>query len=129
MTRSFGTYERDARVGALVFILPAVMTDSPIAAVYYLALAFFFLELTNAVLWTLPLDIAGKYAGTAGGIMNTGFGIAGIISPVVFGWLIQRTGRYELPFFISAGLLLIGAVCCFGIDPTKKIQDAAVLPV
>ena len=116
-------------VGALVFILPAVMTDSPIAAVYYLALAFFFLELTNAVLWTLPLDIAGKYAGTAGGIMNTGFGIAGMISPVVFGWLIQRTGRYELPFFISAGLLLIGAVCCFGIDPTKKIQDAAVLPV
>ena len=50
MTRSFGTYERDARVGALVFILPAVMTDSPIAAVYHLALAFFFLELTNAVL-------------------------------------------------------------------------------
>jgi ACS family D-galactonate transporter-like MFS transporter len=114
-------------VGALVFILPAVMTNSPVRAVYYLALAFFFLELTNAVLWALPLDIAGKYAGTAGGIMNTGFGIAGMISPVVFGFLIERTGRYELPFFISAGLLLIGAVCSFGIDPAKKIQDPAAL--
>ena len=63
------------------------------------------------MLWTLPLDIAGSYAGTAGGIMNTGFGVAGMISPVVFGVLIERTGHYELPLFISAGLLLVGAVC------------------
>ena len=39
--------------GALVFIAPAMRTDVPVEAVYYLALAFFFLELTNAVLWTL----------------------------------------------------------------------------
>ena len=81
------------------------MTGSALGAVSLLAAAFFFLELTNAVLWTLPLDIAGPYAGTAGGIMNTGFGVAGMISPIVFGVLIQRTGRYELPLFISAALL------------------------
>jgi sugar phosphate permease len=107
--------------GAFAFIMPAIVTGSAIGAVYLLAAAFFFLELTNAVLWTLPLDIAGRYAGTAGGIMNTGFGVAGMISPVVFGVLIQRTGRYELPFFISAGLLLVGALCSLGIDPTVKV--------
>jgi ACS family D-galactonate transporter-like MFS transporter len=107
--------------GAFAFIMPAIVTGSAIGAVYLLAAAFFFLELTNAVLWTLPLDIAGRYAGTAGGIMNTGFGVAGMISPVVFGVLIQRTGRYELPFFISAGLLLVGALCSLGIDPTLKV--------
>ena len=89
--------------GAFAFIVPAIVTGSALGAVYLLAAAFFFLELTNAVLWTLPLDIAGQYAGTAGGMMNTGFGVAGMISPVVFGVLIQRTGHYELPFFISAG--------------------------
>ena len=47
--------------------------------------------------------------------MNTGFGVAGMISPLVFGVLIQRTGRYELPFFISAGLLLVGALCSLNI--------------
>jgi len=113
------------QAGALVFIVPAMLTETPLWAVCDLALAFFFLELTNAVLWTLPLDIAGKYAGTAGGIMNTGFGIAGMISPVVFGWMIQRTGRYELPFFLSAGLLLVGAMCSFGIDPTRKVLEPA----
>ena len=44
--------------GAFAFILPAIATGSALGAVYLLAAAFFFLELTNAVLWTLPLDIA-----------------------------------------------------------------------
>src|SRR5262245_19239847 len=107
--------------GAFAFIVPAIITDSALGAVCLLAAAFFFLELTNAVLWTLPLDIAGPYAGTAGGMMNTGFGIAGMISPVVFGMLIERTGRYELPLFISAALLLVGALCSLRIDPTLKV--------
>jgi ACS family D-galactonate transporter-like MFS transporter len=108
--------------GALAFLVPAIITESALAAVYLLAAAFFFLELTNAVLWTLPIDIAGRFAGTAGGIMNTGFGVAGMISPVVFGVLIQRTGRYEAPLFISAGLLLVGALCTLGIDPMLKVE-------
>ena len=108
--------------GAFAFIVPAIVTASAFGAVSLLAAAFFFLELTNAVLWTLPLDIAGRYAGTASGMMNTGFGVAGMISPVVFGVLIERTGRYELPFFISAGLLLVGALCALGIDPTRRVE-------
>jgi len=110
--------------GAFAFIVPAVVTGSALGAVCLLAAAFFFLELTNAVLWTLPLDIAGEHAGTAGGMMNLGFGVAGMISPVVFGVLIQRTGRYELPMFISAALLLAGAVCSLRIDPTATIRIA-----
>jgi ACS family D-galactonate transporter-like MFS transporter len=108
--------------GAFAFIVPAIVTGSALGAVCLLAVAFFFLELTNAVLWTLPIDIAGQFAGTAGGMMNTGFGIAGMISPIVFGVLIQRTGRYELPLFISAALLLVGALCSLKIDPTLKVQ-------
>ena len=108
--------------GAFAFIVPAVITGSAMTAAYLLTAAFFFLELTNAVLWTLPLDIAGQHAGTAGGMMNTGFGVAGMISPVVFGMLIQRTGRYDLPLFLSAALLLVGAICSLRIDPTMKVE-------
>jgi nitrate/nitrite transporter NarK len=111
--------------GALVFVMPAIYTTSAITAVLLLSASFFFLELTNAVLWSLPIDIAGRYAGTAGGMMNTGFGVAGMISPVVFGFLIQSTGSYELPFLISAGLLGVGALCSLLIDPTKRIGEPA----
>jgi ACS family D-galactonate transporter-like MFS transporter len=109
--------------GALVFILPAIYAATAVAAVMLLSAAFFFLELTNAVLWTLPIDIAGPFAGTAGGMMNTGFGIAGMISPAVFGLLIDRTGSYELPFLISAGLLGVGVVCAIFVDPTRKVWE------
>jgi ACS family D-galactonate transporter-like MFS transporter len=109
--------------GALTFILPAIYTETALTAVLLLAASFFFLELTNAVLWSLPIDIAGKYAGTAGGMMNTGFGVAGMISPAVFGFLIQRTGSYEIPFLISAGLLAVAALCSFWIDPTNKLRE------
>jgi sugar phosphate permease len=107
--------------GALAFMLPAIVTGNALGAVCLLGAAFFFLELTNAVLWTLPLDIAGPYAGTAGGIMNTGFAVAGMISPVVFGILIERTRQYEMPLFISAGFLLLGAICSLAIDPTRTV--------
>ncbi|HUW38806.1 MAG TPA: MFS transporter [Rhodocyclaceae bacterium] len=112
--------------GSLVFVVPAVYTGSPMMAVFLLSASFFCLELTNAVLWSLPIDIAGKFAGTAGGMMNTGFGVAGMISPLVFGFLIDKTGSYQLPFLISAGLLAIGAACALLIDPTKKLEDEVV---
>ncbi|GAC1523666.1 MAG: MFS transporter [Collimonas sp.] len=115
--------------GALIFILPAIYTKTPLTAVFLLAASFFFLELTNAVLWSLPLDIAGKFAGTAGGMMNTGFGVAGMISPAAFGFLIERTGSYEVPFLISAGLLGVAAVCSLWIDPTNKIKDEPHDPI
>ena len=116
--------------GALVFILPVVGTSDPIVAVALLSASFFFLELTNAVLWSLPMDIAGAYAGTAGGMMNTGFGVAGMISPLAFGFLIQTTGSYQVPFLASAGLLAIGIVGALFIDPMRKVGDAppAALP-
>jgi sugar phosphate permease len=108
--------------GSLAFLVPMVSTANPIHAVIFLSGSFFFLEITNPVLWTLPLDIAGKYAGTAGGMMNTGFGIAGMVSPVVFGYLIMRTGSYSLPFMISAGLLVLGIVAACFINPARTVE-------
>lgn len=108
--------------GSLAFLVPMVNAPSPIAAVWFLTGSFFFLEITNPVLWTLPLDIAGKYAGTAGGMMNTGFGIAGMTSPVVFGYLIQETGSYNVPFTISAALLAVGAFAALFIDTSKTVE-------
>jgi len=108
--------------GALAFVLPVSKTESAMTAVYLLSASFFCLELTNAVLWSLPLDIAGKFAGTAGGMMNTGFGIAGMVSPVIFGLLIDQTGSYDLPFMITAGLLALGVVCSLFIDPTRHCE-------
>lgn len=112
--------------GAALCIVPVIYIRDINTAVILLAAAFFLIELTNAVLWTLPLDIAGKYGGTAGGMMNTGFGVAGIVSAPVFGYLYDRTGSYNVPFLLSAGLLVIGAISSLFIDPTRTVTDLAV---
>jgi cyanate permease len=55
-------------------------------------------------------------------MMNTGFGVAGMISPVIFGFLIDKTGSYEMPFTITAGLLAVGVVCALFIDPNRHCE-------
>jgi MFS family permease len=80
--------------------------------------------MTNAPLWALSMDIGQEYAGVAGGMMNTGFGIAGIISPIIFGALVQATGNWTLPFVVSSALLLIGAGVTYFIRPTGVLRRA-----
>jgi nitrate/nitrite transporter NarK len=92
-----------------------------------LAGAFFFLELTIGPIWAVPMDVAPRYAGTASGLMNAGSAIAGIISPVIFGLVIDATGNWTLPFAGSAGLLLVGAVATLWIKPQRQLAAPATL--
>jgi len=73
-----------------------------------------------APIWSVPMDIAPQHAGTASGMMNFGFGLAGIISPVFFGVLIDATGSWALPFVGSIVLLLIGALLALRLRPDLR---------
>lgn len=108
--------------GALVFLLPALMTHDLTIVTSCLAVAFFMLELTIGPIWAVPMDIAPRYAGTASGFVNAGAAVAGIISPVVFGVIIDATGNWTLPFAGSVGLLLIGMVAAFWIKPQRPVE-------
>jgi MFS family permease len=65
------------------------------------------------------MDIAPQHAGSASGIMNFGFGVAGIISPSSFGYLVDRTGSWVIPFIGSVALLLLGAILASRLRPDK----------
>jgi len=103
--------------GAFVFLIPVILTHDLNVAAVFLSLAFFCAELIVAPLWSVPMDIAPNYAGTASGIMNFGFGVAGLISPASFGYLVDRTGSWVVPFIGSVILLLVGAVCAARLRP------------
>lgn len=105
-------------LGAFVFIVPVLFFKDIWIAAICLALSFFFLELTNSVLWAIPMDIAPDHAGVGGGLMNTGFGIAGIVSPIFFGFVLDMTQSWVIPFAMSASLLFIGAAVSLIINPT-----------
>lgn len=111
-------------IGALVFLVPVVIFKNVAVVSIALTLAFFCLEVVIGPLWSTPMDVAPRYAGTAGGFMNFGFGIAGILSPVAFGFVIDRTGNWHLPFALSIGLLLLGAILAFQIHPERPFEPA-----
>jgi MFS family permease len=86
-----------------------------------LSAGFFFNEMTIGPMWSVPMDIAPKHAGTASGIMNSGSALAAIISPVVGGLLIDRTGNWNLPFTVSMVLMAIGILLSFTMRPDRVL--------
>ncbi len=116
-------------LGSFAFTMPTLFIHNLTVAAICLAMSFFFLELTNPILWSIPMDIAPAHAGTASGLMNTGFGVAGILSPFIFGFLVDRTGSWEVPFVLSSALLFIGAGAAMFIDPTRQIGLTPGVPV
>lgn len=88
-----------------------------------LAGALFFLESTEGAIWSVPIDIAPKYAGFASGIMGTAAGVAAIVSPIAFGVIADMSGSYRLPFAVSIALLGIGMGLAFLMRPDLKVDD------
>ena len=110
-------------LGAFVFLVPVVLIHDLTVAAVCLSLAFFFAELIVAPIWAVPMDIAPRYAGTASGMMNFGFGVAGLISPSSFGYLVDRTGSWVFPFIASIVLLLLGAVLASRLRPDQPFVE------
>jgi MFS family permease len=106
-------------LGAFVFLVPVVLIHDLRIAALGLSLAFFFAELIVGPIWSIPMDIAPRYAGSASGMMNFGFAVAGLVSPSSFGYLVDRTGSWVTPFIGSIGLLLLGAALAMRLRPDK----------
>jgi MFS family permease len=113
-------------IGSGLCLLPLVFSPPLTAAVVALALSFFFLELTNAQLWAIPMDVAPTWSGTASGMMNTGFAVAGILSPIIVGALVDSTGTFVVPFALSVGILAAAAILA-GVMRPKRIDPAAAM--
>jgi sugar phosphate permease len=112
-----------AMLASGVCLIPAALTDHAGTAILCLTGSLFFLELVISPAWAVPMDVGGEYSGTVSGVMNMAGSLAASISPIIFGFLVQR-GLWIAPFFISAGVLLIGSlIWAFLIDPEKSVVE------
>jgi nitrate/nitrite transporter NarK len=50
---------------------------------------------------------------------NAAGAVAGIMSPVAFAWILQRTGSWTLPFAVSVCLLLSAIIMTYWIRPDR----------
>ena len=82
-----------ARLIAVVWVLavaalvPAILVHNLVVGVAGFTLTLFFMGMAGAPLWAAAIDIAPNYAGSSTALMNGAGAVAGIMSPVVFGWV------------------------------------------
>ena len=114
---------------SLLCSLPILFVHSPTAAALSLSGAFFFAEMTIGPIWAIPMDVAPTFSGTASGLMNSGSAVAAILSPMVFGVVIDATGNWTLPFVGTIGLMLIGVIAAFWMRPDLPFAGASAARV
>ncbi|MDQ0218686.1 MFS transporter [Peribacillus cavernae] len=103
-------------------ILLLTLSTSPAMAVTLLCIALFFLRWAG-LYWSIPAAISQRdHIGTVGGSMNFAGNMAGVITPIVIGFIVSSTGSYFLGLLLFSvfGLVLAGASLL--IDFTKKIE-------
>lgn len=86
----------------------------------------------NLALCSIML-IPGPIVGRVKGIQNTAVAIAGIVAPIMTGWLLELTGSFVAPMTLIFALLILGALTVIvGIKPrwapTICRQDARGAP-
>jgi sugar phosphate permease len=107
-----------------VFVIPAAITQSAGISVLCLALSFFSLELVIGPAWAVPMDVGGQFSGTVTGVMNMAGALAASLTALVYGGLFDK-GYWVAPFFVSAGVMFVGAlVWIFLIDPERSVVTA-----
>ena len=111
-----------------VFLYLTFATSSVTMVMVYQTLSGFTLNLFFASFWALPISTVPKSRiGVASGVINTGGQVAGALSPVAVGYMLQVTGgHFSLTFgALVVSMLLVSAVA-FTIPGRSRIPpDAA----
>ena len=97
-------------VGVGVFLILAAIAQGP-RFIGMLALVGTFLGIGVSNGWAITQTLAGPLAaGRWTGVQNFIGNLAGWVSPALTGFLVDRTGQFYAPFFITAAVAWIGAL-------------------
>jgi MFS transporter, ACS family, D-galactonate transporter len=112
-----------------LFLIPAARVSSPGAAVALIVAGCFVGLATGNLLVILQACAPRHEIGLWTGIYNFVGNIAGILSPLITGFLIAQTNSYTPPFMLAAALIALGPIAFWVIvgelQPAEQEGDAA----
>ena len=111
--------------GSGILISIGARTGSAVMAAITLAMATALVLCVEGPFWSTVTRMPGGRSGTAGGIMNTGCNIGGLISPALTPMIAASIG-WEAALHVAAALAVLAAVLWLGIRP--EIGPAALSP-
>ena len=75
------------------------------------------------------VDIGGDRVSTITCFMNFIGQTGSFLMSMIFGKIVDRTHNYEMPQYLMLALLVIGGICWFKIDASKKIIDEPAVSI
>jgi ACS family hexuronate transporter-like MFS transporter len=96
---------------AAISITLSGIIQSTVGSVTMLAIAVFFMYLTGAIYWGVVNDVVDSdNVGSVGGFMHAIGNCAGILGPLVTGFIVQSTGSFSTAFVFAGVIALIGSL-------------------
>jgi MFS transporter, ACS family, solute carrier family 17 (sodium-dependent inorganic phosphate cotransporter), other len=83
---------------------------SAVVAIAYACCAVGMLALVFGGYAPNGFDIAPRYADVIWGLSNTVATLPGIFGVFLTGWMVDKTGSFTVPLFVSAGISMLGAI-------------------
>ncbi|NIH31863.1 MFS transporter [Hafnia paralvei] len=98
-----------------------------IPAVILMSVSIFFLYVTGSIYWAIIQDVVHKSRiGGASGFIHLIGSISGIVGPIVTGFIVQNTGKFDSAFILAGGVAALGAILVlFVIRPSRSEPELA----
>ncbi len=108
-------------LGAMVYLM--FNADSLQMFTFYNCIAMIVITFVIAVISSIGVKrLPSSIVGVSMGFVNTGGQLAGIVSPILIGWLLDTTGSYYVAFFSLIIFTLISATTFFFIHYNEEGQ-------
>ncbi len=109
------------QTGCAVFLaIGAFHADAEIA-VAFLALCFFFQQITEGSYWSTSIAIGDRFAGAAGGILNTGANAMGVVNALLVPWL-AMTFSWQVAIGSGAIFSILALVLLMFVRPDQTVD-------
>ena len=110
-----------ALCAAAIFLVIGARTPKPMVAVAALTTCTVLVLCTEGPFWATMTQLSGEHSGIAGGTMNFGSNLGGMVSPALTPWLAQRIG-WESALTLTAGLAVVAGLLWLGVcvEPTNE---------
>jgi len=110
--------------GASSFLVLSTRMSDPLMATLSIGLASFCNDLVMPGAWSACMNVGGTHAGSLSGMMNMTGNIAGAIAPQMIGFILFWTHQnWNLTFYLSAAIYLMGIVCWMFLDPITPLKE------
>ena len=135
LTRRFDARRGRLFIGAFgltmagALMLAGLLSPLPRAGALLMAGGAGAADLYLGAAWAAALDIGGRSAGAAAGLMNASSNLAGFVSPALMGWALETSGSWNTVLFAGIGSAFVAAVLWTRVNAADTAGRPEKLPV